>query len=130
MGSLRRECEPIEKPAELLRGNVHNLGHPLRPAKAMFLQSFVPEAEAVAVPVQHLDGVTPAVAESEEVSGERIQIKESLDCHAQPVDAGTHVRDAGSEIDLGRGHPQHRASSTARSLDSVSSLKSAGISRA
>ena len=96
----------------------------------MLLQALVPEAEAVAIPVQHLDGVAPAVAEDKEVSGKGVQIENALGRHAQSVDAGAHVRGTGGEIDLGRGHPQHRASSTVSSLVSVASSKSAGISRA
>jgi len=130
MRSLRREGESIKEPAELLRGDVHDLGHPLGPAESMLLQTLVPEAEAVAIPVQHLDGVAPAVAEDEEVPRERVQIKDALDSHAQPVDTGPHVRGAGGEIDLGRRHPQHRGSRTDRSLVSIASSKSAGISRA
>ena len=130
VGSLRRQRESIEEPAELLRGDVYDLGHPLGPAESMLLQTLVPEAEAVAIPVQHLDGVAPAVAEDEEVPGERVQIKDALDRHAQPVDACPHVRGAGSEIDLGRGYPQHRGSSTDSSRVSIASSKSAGISRA
>ena len=61
--------------AELLRGDVHDLGHPFWPAESMLLQTLVPKAEAVAIPVQHFDGVAPAVAEDEEVSGEKIQIE-------------------------------------------------------
>jgi hypothetical protein len=87
-------------------------------------------SSGVAIPVKHLDGVAPAVAEDEEVPGERVQIEDALDRHAQPVDTGTHVSGAGSEVDLGRGHPQHRDSSTDRSLASITSSKSAGISRA
>ena len=130
MGSLRRQRESIEEPAELLRGDVHDLGHPFGPAESMLLQTLVPEAEAVAIPVQHLDGVASAIAEDEEVPGERVQIKDALDRHAQPVDTGPHVRSAGGKVDLGRGHPQHRDSSMDRSLVSIASSKSAGTSRA
>jgi hypothetical protein len=52
---------------------VHDLGHELRPAEMMLLQALVPKAEAVAVPAQHLDGVAPAVAEYEEMSGKGTQ---------------------------------------------------------
>lgn len=57
-------------------------------------------------------------------------VRDALDRHAQPVDSGTYVRGAGSEVDLGRGHPQHRGSGTDSSLVSVASSMSAGISMA
>jgi len=130
MGSLRREREAIEKPTKLLRSDVHDLGRPLRPAETLLLQALMPETEPVAIPVQHFDGVAPAVAEDKELSGKGIQIQDALNRHAQPVDSGAHVRGAGSEIDLGRRRHQHLDSSTASSLVSVVSSKSAGISRA
>lgn len=69
---MRRERESIKEPAELLRGDVHDLGHVLWPAKAMLLKTFEPEAESVAVPIQNLERITLAVAEDEKVAGERV----------------------------------------------------------
>ena len=44
MCSLRRKRESIKEPAKLLRGDVHDLGRPLRPAESMLFQALVPEA--------------------------------------------------------------------------------------
>ena len=128
MRSARIYREAIEEPAELLRGDVHDPGRVLRPAEAMLLKALVPKAEAVAIPVQNLERITLAVAEDEKVSGEGVQGQEALNRYAQSVDPGPHVRNSRGEIDLGRGHPQHRDSSTDKSLASVASSKSAGIS--
>ena len=78
MGSLRRQRESIEEPAELLRGDVYDLGYPFGPAESMLFQTLVPEAEAVAIPVQNLERITLAVAEDEKVSGEGVQDQEAL----------------------------------------------------
>ena len=126
--SLRRECETIKEPAELLRGDVHDLGRLLRPAETMLLQALVPETKTITVPVQNFERITLAVAEDEKVPGEGVQGQEALNRYAQSVDPGPHVRNSRGEIDLGRGHPQHRDSSTDKSLASVASSKSAGIS--
>ena len=128
MCPTRTDREAIKKPAELLCGNIHDLGRVLRPAEAMLLKALVPKTEAVAIPVQNLERITLAVAEDEKVSGEGVQGQEALNRHAQSVDPGPHVRNSRGEIDLGRGHPQHRDSSTDKSLASAASSKSAGIS--
>jgi hypothetical protein len=41
-------------------------------AKRAFFQPLVPEREAIAVPIEDLDPVTPAIAEDVEVSRERV----------------------------------------------------------
>ena len=128
MRSARTYRETIEEPAELLCGNIHDLSRVLRPAEAMLLKALVPKTEAVAIPVQNLERITLAVAEDEKVPGEGVQGQEALNRHAQSVDPGPHVRNSRGEIDLGRGHPQHRDSSTDKSLVSVAASKSAGIS--
>ena len=61
-----------------LRRDVHDLGHPFGPTESILPQTLVPEAEAIAIPVQHLDGVAYEVAEDEEVPGERGQIEDAL----------------------------------------------------
>ena len=128
MRSARIYREAIEEPAELLRSDVHDPGRVLRPAETMLLQALVPETKTVAVPVQNFERITLAVAEDEKVSGEGVQGQEALNRYAQSVDPGPHVRNSRGEIDLGRGHPQHRDSSTDKSLASAASSKSAGIS--
>jgi hypothetical protein len=76
--SARADREAIEKPAELLCSNIHDLGRVLRPAEAMLLKALVPKTKSVAIPVQNLERITLAVAEDEKVPGEGVQGQEAL----------------------------------------------------
>ena len=82
MRPARADREAIEEPAELLCGNIHDLGRVLRPAEAMLFKALVPETESVAIPVQNLERITLAVAEDEKVPGEGVQGQKALNCHA------------------------------------------------
>jgi hypothetical protein len=82
MRSARTYREAIEEPAELLCGDIHDLGRVLRPAEAMFFKALVPKTEAVAIPVQNLERITLAVAKYEKVPGEGVQGQEALNRHA------------------------------------------------
>lgn len=71
-----------------------------RPLESILFQSFMPEAESVAIPVKNLDDIPPSVAEREQMSGQRIKLKLIGHQDGQPVDRFTHISGTGSNVDL------------------------------
>ena len=65
----------VEQPSELPGVDGQHLGLAGRPAEHMTLQALVPQAKAVAIPVEQFDDGPAAVAKSEQVAGERIERK-------------------------------------------------------
>ena len=54
-------------------------------------QPLAPQAQAVAAPVQDLDAVGGAVAEDEQVAGQRVGLQPGPDQGEQAVEAQTHI---------------------------------------
>ena len=65
----------VEQPSELPGVDGQHLGLAGRPAEYMTLQALVPQAKAVAIPVEQLDDRPAAVAKAEKVTGERIELQ-------------------------------------------------------
>lgn len=72
MGTDLLKAESLKKPAELTGVDGHQLLFRFRPTEKMLLQALLPETKTVAIPVQDLDNMTPAVAKNKQVSGKRI----------------------------------------------------------
>jgi len=73
----------IQQPVQLLTSQAYDLIECLAgPFKPVPLQALLPQAKAIALPVQDLDLVTLAVAEHEQVLGEWIQCQGAFDQYA------------------------------------------------
>jgi len=92
MGADLLQTQSLQKPAELTRVDGHQLLFRLRPTKKMLLQSLLPETKTVAIPVQDLDNMTPAVAKDKHLSGKRILMQLVFNQNGQPVDGFAHIR--------------------------------------
>ena len=58
------KVQPIQQPGQFTALYVNDVGLIFRPMKPILFQSFMPEAEAVAVPIQNFDNVPLSVAET------------------------------------------------------------------
>lgn len=63
--------------------------------KRPFSRRLIVQAQPLAVPPQHLDPVTPAAAEDEDLARERIGFDGVLDHGGQPIETPAHVGDPG-----------------------------------
>lgn len=66
--------KPLQKPTQLPLVKFHDLAATLRPTETILLQTLLPKAETIAVPVQHLHHIPAPVAEDKKMSGEGIKI--------------------------------------------------------
>jgi len=96
------QVEPFEYPRKLTATDCHDFGLGLRPAETVTLQAFLPKAETVAVPVQHLDDSPAAVAENEVRARERISSQLVSNNDREPVNRLAHVSGSEHEKDLSR----------------------------
>ena len=55
--------QPLQNPAQLPVIDLENIRCRFRPFEILLLQTLMPKTESVPVPVQHLDHVSPVVAE-------------------------------------------------------------------
>jgi len=87
-----------EQPPEFLPRHLARLLLGLRPAEFVLLQSFIPQAEPVSVPVQNLQPALCPVAEHEIIPAERIEPHPLLHNRRKPVDRFAEIRLPGPEI--------------------------------
>jgi len=123
MGLALLQGEAVEQPLQLASADSKGLLFgPFGPAKATALQATIVEPEAVVVPVEDLELVSPAVAEDEEAVAEQIEFEGMANERRQTVDGLSHIGIAAGEIDgdAFHGWAQHgitaRAVTTARSI--------------
>src|SRR5690606_2290289 len=85
------------------------------PERACF-EPLVPQAQPVAVPVQELHPISPAIAEHEQMARERVLLQHVLHHRGQPVEAPPEVcrLEADEDLDL-TGYAQHGPGSSAAS---------------
>ena len=97
-----------QKPSELFtRYGLCFLTSP-RPAEVVFFQSFLPEAEAIFVPVQDLDGVPLSATKNEILSGQGIKGQVIGHQAGQSIDSFAHIGLAQDQPDTGgRFKPEH-----------------------
>ena len=92
----------IQQPVQLLPGQGDHLIVNLpRPFEASSFQTLLPQAKAVALPVQDLDLVALAVAEHKQLLGKRIVLQGLFDQDRQSVDAFAKVDNIPAQIDSG-----------------------------
>ena len=73
------------------------------------LQAFIPEGQAVAVPVEELDHAATTVDEDEKRTGQGICPQIGTDDAAETVEGFAHIAEAAVEIDAGgRRQAEHR----------------------
>lgn len=97
------------------------------PVETMLLKPFVPQGEAVIIPVENFDHVSAPVAENEQIPGKGIVPHGLLDQNRQPVDGLAHIGAAhGQEYSLRVRRKHHKAATmvTSRSSCSDSALPS------
>jgi len=102
------------------------------PSKFFVLQTLLPKAKSVAVPVQRLDLVVMAVGEDVQRAGKGVQAEFLLDQNAQPIDGFSEVDGFAVQVDLLDGAARmHQRSPWAQRANAVSHCGSgnAGISR-
>ena len=70
----------IQQPVQLLSGQANDLIECFAgPFKPVPLQALLPQAKTIALPIQHFDLVTLAVAEDKQMLGEWIQCQGAFD---------------------------------------------------
>jgi len=107
------KIQPIQKPLKFLfADHDHFFGTP-GPLEPVLLQSFVPEAKAVFIPVKNLDHVTFPIAEHKQVAGKGILAKMLLHHDRQSIDGFAHVRAADSQVHQCIAQRQHHSPRTA-----------------
>ncbi len=78
----RKDIHAIEQPVEFTTGKLDDLGFQVsRPGKAILLQLLLPKNKTVAFPEEKLHVISAPVAESEQVSAERVEFQFFLDQH-------------------------------------------------
>jgi len=130
MRSALRDLQPVKQPSQLPMIQLQHLLPGLGPAKTMLLQSFLPQAETITVPLQNLDHIEPTVTKYKQMSRKRVQLHLILNQHGKPVYGFSHIGDARSKIHLriGWSHYDDNCPSVSTSLASVETLKLSPIS--
>jgi len=75
MGLSLMGFQTLQKPAQLPVIHLANFGCVFRPPEKLLLQPFLPQAEAVPVPVQNLHHVPPPVAEDKQMPGQGVHFQ-------------------------------------------------------
>jgi hypothetical protein len=94
------EVQTIKEPIQLLEADPDGFICRPWPLVKMLLQSFVPQAESVLVPIEDLDHVAPSVTENEQIAGERIKGQMLLDQYGKSIDLLSHIRHPDCKVDL------------------------------
>ena len=101
MRALRPQVKAFEQPLQFLESQCVSwrCRDGRWPGEAFLLQPLVPQAEAIAVPVQGLDLIAAAVDEHVQSGAERVQSQFLLDQRCQPVDGFAKVDRSAVQID-------------------------------
>lgn len=91
--------DAFEQHRQLRRCQRHAPVRDLRPDELAVLEPLGEQAQAVAVPSQHLDSVSASAPEHEDLAAEGIGLELDLNEGRQPVEAAPHVGDAGRDPD-------------------------------
>lgn len=94
------QIQPAQQPAECRSTDLHHLLLRFGPAENILFQSLHPNAKTVVGPVQDLDDIPLAVAESEQAAGKEIEVELIRNQQAQAIDRLTHVGAANGDIYL------------------------------
>jgi len=119
------KVQTVQHPGQFTALYVNNIGLIFRPVKPILFQSFMPQAEAVAVPIQDLNNIPLPVAETKQVPRQGVE-RQLLGNHdGKAIDGLTHIGYAGGNVNLVRKpwKKHHRFSSTVRSLLKVAEEK-------
>jgi hypothetical protein len=83
------------------------------PSEPMLLQTLMPDAKSVMIPVKDLDHVSPPIAEYKEVSRKWILFHDLLDHNGKTIDGLSHICIAhGQENTVGRDGKHHMAATS------------------
>src|SRR5882757_11510923 len=111
--SGRVEVDAGQECGEVGGGHLDAGGVGVGDAEGAAFQSFGPDGEAVAIPIQDLDAIAPFIEEDEEVSRERIELEGTGSQRGEAVKTLAHVGRFFGEINSdGRAQSEHRRSST------------------
>ena len=101
MGTVAPKVETVEQPIEFLDGQDNRFVAGLRRHfEALGFQALEPEAEAVALPVQHFDPITRLVEEDEEHGVEHGDFDIQFYQGSKAVDGLSKVHGLGVEVDF------------------------------
>jgi len=101
MGTVAPKVETVEQPIEFLDGQDNRFVAGLRRHfEALGFQALEPEAEAVALPVQHFDPITRLVEEDEEHGVEHGDFDIQFYQGSKAVDGLSKVHRLGVEVDF------------------------------
>jgi len=101
MGFIFPQIEAFEQPAELLQtdGSGELVGV-LWPDEFVALQALLPQAEAVAMPVQRLDLVARSIGKNVQSAGKRAQAQFQLHEHRKTIYALSEINGLATQVDL------------------------------
>ena len=102
------EVDASQKAGEVGGGHLDAIGRGVGDAEGPAFESFGPDDQPVAVPIENLDSIATFVDEDEEVTGEGIEV-EAGDKGGEPVEAPAHVSGSGRDVHVDGG-AQARAS--------------------
>lgn len=112
------EVQTIQQPGKFTALDVNDIGLIFRPMKSILFQSFMPQTETVAVPIQDFNDVPLPVAETKQVPRQWIKRKLFGNHNRKTVDRFSHISCAGSDVNLAwkSWKKHHRFSNTVSSL--------------
>ena len=67
VGTGLLKVKPLQQPAKLPPVDLKRLLFRLRPFEIVFLKALLPQTEAVSIPIQYLQIVSPAIAENKQM---------------------------------------------------------------
>ena len=94
------DFQPLHQLAVLLRRQLPHLGFGARPLVNALLQPLVKQDEAVLLPIQSLDPVSPPPTEQEQCVGERVKLKLLLDDGGKAIDPAPQVGITAGNVDF------------------------------
>lgn len=92
------KIQPAQQPAECRSTDLHHLLLRFGPAEKILFQSLHPDAKTVIGPVQDLDDIPLAIAESEQAAGKKVEVELIRNQQAQAIDRLTHIGAAKGDV--------------------------------
>jgi hypothetical protein len=111
MAGHATDVQSLHYPAQLPVIDLMDVRCGCRPTEMLLLQSLLPEAKAVAVPVEHLDHIAPSIAEHKQMPGQRVHFQVLGHQNGQTVDRFAHIRAPRRQIDPGMKREKHQSCS-------------------
>ena len=84
--------QTLQQPGQLSTIRSHHLPLRLRPPKTILLQPFMPEAKTVAIPVEDLHHILLSVAETKQITGERVQVEQIANISSTDITKGMGLK--------------------------------------